>query len=83
MRYKHILVRFKKVGKRFKEYERIDMGIATDRNVELATSKDTMKFFKGLGAKEKIQYLDDAIIISSISPSGEEKSQHIFEYLGE
>ena len=81
MKYKHTLVRLKKIGARFYEQERHNFGICDEDFIDRATNRDTMKFFKSLGAKERVIYNNNDIRI--ISTRQNDRSIHIFEKITE
>lgn len=83
MNYKHTLSYYSKdVDGKWKHTNTVDMGIVKQANVDLATSKETRKFFKSIGAKETVQKSHNAVRLTSISPNGKEKRVHLYEKIG-
>lgn len=84
MNYKHTLsYHSKDVDGKWKHIKTEDMGIVKQENVDLAISKETLVFFKRIGAKERVQKSHNAVRLTSISPTGKEKRVHIYEKIGE
>lgn len=83
MNYKHTLsYHSKDVDGKWKHIKTEDMGIVKQANVDLATSKETRKFFKSIGAKETVQKSHNGARLTSISPTRTEKRVHIYTKVG-
>lgn len=83
MNYKHTLNYYNKtIDDKWKHIKTEDMGIVKQANVDLATSKETRKFFKSIGAKETVQKMWNGVRLTSISPNGKEKRVHLYEKIG-
>lgn len=81
--YQHIVNYYKKdVNDKWKHTKTEDMGIVKQENVDLAISKETLAFFKRIGAKETVQKMWNGVRLTSISPNGKEKRVHLYEKIG-
>lgn len=83
MNYQHTMNYYTKdPNGKWKRTKTEDMGIITQEQFDMGTNKETMSFFKRIGAKETIQKSHNGARLTSISPTGTEKRVHIYTKIG-
>ena len=83
MNYQHTVNYYKKdVNGKWKHTKSEDMGIITQEQFDMGTNKETMAFFKRIGAKETVQKAWNGARLTSISPTKTEKRVHIYTKVG-
>lgn len=84
MKYREIHRSYQKHGKGWVRFDEDDFGIVEQKNVDLATSYDTRKFFKSIGSKESIsKETDGSVVIDSLSPDKQFRTIIRFEVIKE
>ena len=84
MQYHHTMNYYtKEPNGKWKHTKSEDMGTITQEQFDRGISKETIAFFRNIGAKETVQKAWNGARLTSISPTGKEKRVHIYEKIGE